>query len=227
MKNIGNRLKQVRSERNKPQKEMAAILGIPFRTLQDCERGKTMPSATTLAAYSTIGVDMNWVITGRNDHFENPTQHIEEVAASNKKTVCDELIPIPWFAADDIRKSYIVDEEFKHQTAKIALLKSEILRLSHRHYGDPTGHFELASTTIPCSDINRLNEICGLVLFDLLDTKLKDPGYVVCVENGILVVKHLQRLSNGTMIRLGLHTAAPVIIEPKSVRVVGRVVGNI
>lgn len=226
MKSIGNRLKQVRSERKKSQKELAVILGIPFRTLQDCEQGKTMPSATTLAAYSTIEVDMNWVITGRKDHVNNPAKHIELAAAKNKNIVNDELIPIPWFAADDVRKSYLVDEEIRYSTAKIALHKSEFSRLGCRQKNKPADHFELASTTIPCSDTNGLNEICGLVLFDFLDSELNNPSYFICVENGLLVTKRLQRLSNGVLIRFGHREAAPVTVEPKSTRLIGRVVAN-
>jgi len=64
MADISDRLKQVRTRLGYTQKEMSGTLEVAYRTLQDNERALVQPSATTLAAYAAIGVDLNWLITG-------------------------------------------------------------------------------------------------------------------------------------------------------------------
>ncbi|VAX06686.1 hypothetical protein MNBD_ALPHA03-2002 [hydrothermal vent metagenome] len=64
MDQISDRLKSVRTQRALTQHQMAEVLGVPYRTLQDNERGRVQPGATTLAAYAAVGVDLNWLVTG-------------------------------------------------------------------------------------------------------------------------------------------------------------------
>ena len=64
MANIAGRMAEVRTRLGLTQKDMAEKLGIPYRTLQDGERGIAKPGAATLAAYADQGVDLNWLVTG-------------------------------------------------------------------------------------------------------------------------------------------------------------------
>lgn len=64
MTDIASRMAEVRTRLGLTQRDMAEKLSIPYRTLQDGERGIAQPGAATLAAYADHGVDLNWLVTG-------------------------------------------------------------------------------------------------------------------------------------------------------------------
>lgn len=84
MAEIAARLLDVRKGKGLTQKDMADLLGIPYRTLQDQERGLVQPSASTLTAYSQIGVDLNWLVVGNEFKSKEPvTLNIQPFSAPN------------------------------------------------------------------------------------------------------------------------------------------------
>lgn len=152
MSEISSRLLTFRNRFQKSQKEMAELLGIPFRTLQDCERGKTLPSATTLIAYSKLGADLNWILS---DQDSQKTEPLQDEWASNFE-------PIPWFAPDDIRDSYDISDQDRRATAKIAMSHDQIKLLIPKWKPKAFRPFPLASTSI--------GKPSSLVLFDTEQT---------------------------------------------------------
>lgn len=88
MVGISDRLRLVRTRLGYTQKEMAGVLEVPYRTLQDNERALVQPGAATLSAYAAIGVDLNWLITG----LEHPqraslTPPVDELAVKKNSVV--------------------------------------------------------------------------------------------------------------------------------------------
>ena len=226
MDNIGNRLRKIRIDRIESQKDMAIVLGIPFRTLQDCEQGKTLPSATTLAAFAAIGVNLNWVVVGGKIPDSLSTPKTEKVAADRVNSVENDFIPIPWFASNEICKSYFVDKETQYKTAKVAMHKSELLQMQHSKNTSSSERFQLASTTVKRGRKGQPGMPCGIIIFDLSDTEPTEPGYYVCVTNDSLVVKHFQLLSNGSLISINNGVSRAAALESKSTRIIGKVLEN-
>ncbi len=58
------RLKQIREDLGKTQKEMSAFLGLGEITWQNYERGISKPKLAVLEKLSSIGYDISWITTG-------------------------------------------------------------------------------------------------------------------------------------------------------------------
>ena len=64
MQGLAERLREARHRLGLTQADLAKRLGIPYRTLQDGERGLSLPGAKILEAYARENVDINWLLTG-------------------------------------------------------------------------------------------------------------------------------------------------------------------
>ena len=64
MQGLAERLREARHRLGLTQADLAERLGIPYRTLQDGERGLSLPGARILEAYARENVDINWLLTG-------------------------------------------------------------------------------------------------------------------------------------------------------------------
>lgn len=64
MQGLAERLRDARHRLGLTQADLAERLGIPYRTLQDGERGLSLPGAKILEAYARENVDINWLLTG-------------------------------------------------------------------------------------------------------------------------------------------------------------------
>ncbi len=62
---IPARLKAVRETLGCTQKEMAKAVGIKYRSWQDYESGKSVPGGNALIAVARLGININWILTGR------------------------------------------------------------------------------------------------------------------------------------------------------------------
>jgi transcriptional regulator with XRE-family HTH domain len=61
---LADRLKCVREDLNKSQKEIAAQIGISFRSWQDYELGKNVPGSAVITELVKLGYNSNWILTG-------------------------------------------------------------------------------------------------------------------------------------------------------------------
>lgn len=59
------RLKKIRGD--KSQKEMAALLGINYRTYENYEKGLNDPSWSACEAIAKLGFNANWLLTGEGE----------------------------------------------------------------------------------------------------------------------------------------------------------------
>ncbi|MEQ8398742.1 helix-turn-helix transcriptional regulator [Thalassobaculum sp.] len=64
MQGLAERLREARHRLGLTQADLAERLGIKYRTLQDGERGLSLPGARILEAYARENVDINWLLTG-------------------------------------------------------------------------------------------------------------------------------------------------------------------
>lgn len=61
---IGNRLKEERKRLGYNQEDFAAVAGITRRPYAEWEASKTFPNAEQLAALSSVGADVQYIVTG-------------------------------------------------------------------------------------------------------------------------------------------------------------------
>jgi transcriptional regulator with XRE-family HTH domain len=62
---IGERVREIRDERGLSQVAFALELGISNGALQAYEQDSSVPGGKALAALATIGVDINWLLSGK------------------------------------------------------------------------------------------------------------------------------------------------------------------
>ncbi|MFN2334961.1 MAG: helix-turn-helix transcriptional regulator [Wenzhouxiangellaceae bacterium] len=60
-----DRLKTVRLQLNKTQREMSSLLGIGKNSWQNYESGRQQPGSAVVRALAQLGFDANWILTGR------------------------------------------------------------------------------------------------------------------------------------------------------------------
>ena len=82
---LSQRLRAIRSKLGDPDRdEFCLRLGISRQSLGNYERGDRVPDSTVLAAYrQSCGIDINWLLTGAGDMFEEengkpePPAHVD------------------------------------------------------------------------------------------------------------------------------------------------------
>lgn len=98
------RLKKMRGD--KSQKEMAALLGINYRTYENYEKGLNDPSWSACEAIAKLGFNANWLLTGEGEMKRGDKPAVHDAAPgwepSNRhpasKSVPDAAErPLGWF----------------------------------------------------------------------------------------------------------------------------------
>jgi len=68
----GERFKLVRASQQKTQKEMAAFVGVSYRTWQDYEGDTNAPGGKVMRHLCSLGININWLLTGQGEmHIHN------------------------------------------------------------------------------------------------------------------------------------------------------------
>ncbi len=86
-----NRLKQIRENLGKTQKEMSELLGLGIITWQNYERGITKPKIETLEKLSSMGYNFDWITSGRGDMFNSQVEEKIESAFILQNNVLDRV----------------------------------------------------------------------------------------------------------------------------------------
>ena len=71
MEDLSSRLKQVRTELNLSQTELAEKLDVQQADISRWESGKTTPNFQTLQKYSSLNVNVSWLFSGNGSIFED------------------------------------------------------------------------------------------------------------------------------------------------------------
>ena len=83
---LSARVRKAREHLKLNQKDLADALGIHYRTLQDQERGKTVPSATVLQHLTSLGINGQWLLTGQGSMYPESFATGQQPAESNQPT---------------------------------------------------------------------------------------------------------------------------------------------
>lgn len=75
---VPDRLRLLRDAHRRSQKDMAAGAGASQRAWADYEGGRTLPSASVLAALARQGVDLHWLLLGEGGMTRQPAAGLDE-----------------------------------------------------------------------------------------------------------------------------------------------------
>lgn len=64
---VTDRLKNIRGQLGKSQKEMAALLSISYRTYENYEKGLNSPNWDVCESLAKLGFNANWLLTGEGE----------------------------------------------------------------------------------------------------------------------------------------------------------------
>lgn len=78
-----DRLKQVRGDLRKTQKEMAIVVGCHERAWQKYEKGDNSPGSEILEALAKLGYNTNWILTGVGQMYVDTHQQVEGFASDD------------------------------------------------------------------------------------------------------------------------------------------------
>jgi len=82
---LAGRLKYVREDLNKSQKEIAAQIGISFRSWQDYELGKNVPGSAVITELIKLGYNSNWILSGEGPIKTNPLNFLFDSIIDKRK----------------------------------------------------------------------------------------------------------------------------------------------
>ena len=72
------RLKKIRENLKKTQKEMSAFLGLGEITWQNYERGVSKPKLTVMEKLASLGYNISWITTGNGNMFTSDVKESHE-----------------------------------------------------------------------------------------------------------------------------------------------------
>lgn len=219
--NLSDRLKLARTTSGKEQKEIAALLGISFRSWQDYELGKSVPGGKVFEALVGLGFNANWLLTG-----EGPMRLGEPEPATKASLYAN---------AADLEHEYVLVPRYDVTVSAGggALAESEQV----------VDHLAFKARWIHAMRLNPANLLLVNTMGDSMyptikegDLLLVDKGQrdvridaiYILRNDGALVAKRLQRLDDGS-IRIKSDNKAydPQVVPPERVpmlNIIGRVV---
>lgn len=197
------------------QHEMAERIEVPYRTLGDNERGLSIPGGRVLAAYSGLGVSVDFILTGEGKPFRSDGDNEALSLAEHEGNV---RIPIATFEPVDDLESYIVDGTERRLRSKLSV-SHQVARamMAGANLGPPEA-MRLASFLDVAK--NRM------VMFDAsVESVNEDAEYLVKIDE-LIEVHRVQPVSTDTLAVMNIHDPSRVerIVEGGALSVRGRVV---
>lgn len=194
MQGLAERLREARHRLGLTQADLAERLGIPYRTLQDGERGLSLPGAKILEAYARENVDINWLLTGiavrtdggRPSRMEAPTlfdRPSVPIKGRRFRIRSRKLVRIPHIDPFD-------PDSFDPKTADSVLTidASRLVAYNIDYALLGREDAELATTTVIDERTSNGLKKGTLVLFDTSMRGELPPGRLIVRERGSLTV---------------------------------------
>jgi transcriptional regulator with XRE-family HTH domain len=123
---ISERLSAIRDELHLSQRALASLIGVAYRTWQDIETGKNVPSGETLLKVAKLGFNPGWILMGVG------AMRLDEPSQAGHAQAGDELIGP---ALDHELFGRIVDAITRlYKAENISLSPVDLGRLSSERY---------------------------------------------------------------------------------------------
>lgn len=183
---VSERLKAIRDELGKTQKEMAVLTGISYRTWQNYEDGVNSPGWDACEALVKLGFNANWLLTGEGEMRGGTSYAMPEILknADNVSELGEGFVHVPRYKVSAsagggalIHSEQIVDHlAFRADWVKMAL-------------GVPVSSLALINVTGDSMEPTLSNG--DLILIDTTIGSVDDSGVYVLRFDGKLKVKRL------------------------------------
>ncbi len=186
---IGKRLRQAREFFGYSQADFSAAIGAKLRGYQENEHGRSMPGGKILTALATLGVNINWLLTGEAEMLlgEPSAPAIEQ----NQQPSDDEFTLIPVYNVEaSAGHGCLVGEE--EQISQLAFRKDWLRERSLKNESLATikARGDSMEPTISDKDI---------LLIDTRIDKITDDSIYIIRNDGHLAVKRIQQKFDGSI----------------------------
>lgn len=83
MNTLSARLKIAREALGKTQKEMSSLLDLSANGWQPYERGTSIPGGKVIEGLAKLGLNLNWIMTGKGEMWERKGGGVSQHASNN------------------------------------------------------------------------------------------------------------------------------------------------
>lgn len=157
---------------------MAANVGIPLPSYKDYETGKKMPGGDAIASFMSIGINANWLLTGRGAML------IKDVSTGCIETVDSVYVPIP-------RRNGV---DSVSEIVSLGLSRQWLMQVG-------TNPADLIYTHMQDDSMSPTIRENSLVVIDSSADKLSGDAIYALMLDGNIVVKRIQLdFSGGVLI---------------------------
>ena len=218
------RVKMIREDLVKTQKDMAEMVGVGLRTWQQYEEGVHDPSWKVVSQLAGLGYNTNWLATG-NGLMKTGASQVVQINdpwyCSDNKEPDDGFVKIPRYKVDaSAGGGSIIHSE---QIVDFLTFRADWVRNA---LGVPASALALISVKGDSMEPTLSNG--DVILIDMSATGIEDNSVYVLRYDGKLVVKRVQRKFDGSFaVTSDNNMYAPEFIKGdlvKDLQVVGRVV---
>lgn len=181
----GNRLRQWRESLEWSREALAKAIGVSMRTLQEHERGATIPKIGPLRRLADLGFDPTWFVTGREG--QEPSRTPVPVAPP---PLPPETVSIPHYAVQLSAGNGRPAAEFE-DLERLVLPAAWVRRV----FGRPAAHLVLAGAAGTSMEPTIRDR--DLLVVDTADRKLTAGRIYALVVGDTLLVKRIERTLRG------------------------------
>ena len=181
----GNRLRQWRESREWSRETLAKAIGVSLGTLQEHERGATIPKIGPLRRLADLGFDPTWFVTGREG--DEPSRMPVPVAPP---PLPPETVSIPHYAVQLSAGNGRPAAEFE-DLERLVLPAAWVRRV----FGRPAAHLVLAGAAGTSMEPTIRDR--DLLVVDTADQKLTAGRIYALVVGDTLLVKRIERTLRG------------------------------
>lgn len=212
----GSRLRQWRESRGLSREALAKAIGVSLRTLQEHERGATMPKIGPLRRLADLGCDPTWFVTGRDGDGPSGLPVTLDLASLPAETVS-----IPHYAVQLSAGNGRLTADF-NELERLVLPADWVRRV----FGRPAAHLVLAGAAGTSMEPTIRDR--DLLVVDTSDRRLTSGRVYALVVGDTLLVKRIERTLRG---QIFLRSDNPVYQSEEltedladTVRVLGQVI---
>lgn len=181
----GSRLRQWRESRGFSRETLAKAIGVSLGTLQEHERGATMPKIGPLRRLADLGFDPTWFVTGRDGYEPSGIPVALDLASLPAETVS-----IPHYAVQISAGNGRSTADFNELERLV--LPAEWVR---RVFGRPAAHLVLAGAAGTSMEPTIRDR--DLLVVDTSDQRLTSGRVYALVVGDTLLVKRIERTLRG------------------------------
>lgn len=188
MKTLAERLSYVMSENGITQSALAEMVGITQQSIQKIVRGETLEPKKIYEIATALGVDIDWLKTGKGEIGEKSLNFLSEGAFKNRKNA----FRIDLYDYELAAGNGIINAEYPDVISSIYFTPEGLDRIVGRRKTDGICIFK-----VPSDSMMPTISPCDLVFIDTTIKQYIGEGIYAFRLNGEDYIKRLQLLPTG------------------------------